>query len=325
MDISKIKVAFLGVSHWHVPLYLSAVEQDGMQVAAVSDANEEFARHFARRLHCPYYTDYEILMDECKPDFVFAFDRHCDMPRLARAILERGIPFSIEKPLGLCTADVEGIYQLVQEKGIFCSIPLIWRYSEIVRRLRRCLQDEEPLHFAFQFIAGPPSRYLKSSGWMLERGLAGSGCMTNLGVHFIDLALLLSGSERAEVLSSVFQYGAPCDVETYASALMRLSCGASFALETGYQYPMDAESKRDNRWVIVTKRGYYIMGVGCFEFRQNGKAPVRISMDTDSDSYYRIYAVDSLLEYMSGKKPTAGLPELIRVRRVLDDIIVKAQ
>ena len=154
MDISKIRVAFLGVSHWHVPLYLRAIEQDGMQVVAVSDSNEEIARCFAKQLGCPYYTDYEKLMDECRPEFVFAFDRHCEMPRLARAILERGIPFSIEKPLGLCTADVEDIHRLAQEKGVFCSIPLIWRYSEIVHQLQQRLQEERPLHFAFQFI-GP--------------------------------------------------------------------------------------------------------------------------------------------------------------------------
>ena len=86
-NIRKLKLAFLGVSHWHVPLYLEAVEKEGLFVAAVSDPDEALAGRFAARLGCKAYTDAEKLLDEVKPDFVFAFDMHCRMPALAELLI----------------------------------------------------------------------------------------------------------------------------------------------------------------------------------------------------------------------------------------------
>ena len=100
-NINNLKLAFLGVSHWHVPLYLEAVKTEGLCVAAVSDTDPACAERVGRELGCSAYMDALELMDKEKPDFVFAFDMHCRMPALAEAIIERKIPFSIEKPLGL--------------------------------------------------------------------------------------------------------------------------------------------------------------------------------------------------------------------------------
>ena len=36
-SIQDLKLAFIGVSHWHVPLYLRAVKSDSLNVVAVSD------------------------------------------------------------------------------------------------------------------------------------------------------------------------------------------------------------------------------------------------------------------------------------------------
>lgn len=323
--LKDIKTALIGVSHWHAPLYLRAVEQDGLQVVAVSDENQEIAGTYGQELGCRVYQDYRELLDKEQPDFIFAFEKHCNMPRLAREIIARGIPFTIEKPLGLCAQDVEEVMRLAQEKKVFCAIPLTWRYSDIVRQLKAEIRPEDILHISFKFIAGPTGRYLATSPWMLQKKETGSGCMTNLGVHFIDLALMLTENTTAQVLGSIFQYGSEYDVETYAAALLKTPGGSSVAIETGYAYPMDEESKRDNRWNIVTRRGYYTMGAGYFEFRRHGEPAVTVRMDTDSDSYYRIFAVESIREWQEGKEPSVGLEHLLNVRRVLDEIIKSAE
>lgn len=177
---------------------------------------------------------------------------------------------------------------------------------------------------SFKFIAGPPSRYLEISPWMLNKKNAGGGCMTNLGVHFIDLALLLANAKFARVLGSSFSYSCSYDVEDYAVSLIKLESGATLELETGYAYPMDELSKGDNLWTIVTKKGYYSLGVCYFEIREFGSAIKRVAMDIDSDSYYSVFVYDSLCEYLQGKSPTVGLNELLITRGVLDDIILTA-
>jgi predicted dehydrogenase len=206
----------------------------------------------------------------------------------------------------------------------FCAIPFVWRYSDLVRNFRARVSPADIIHLAFRFVAGPPSRYKEFSPWMLHKATAGGGCMTNLGVHFIDLALLLTASESAEVLAAAFHYVAGNDVEDYATALLSLSSGASLAVETGYAYPMDEAGKRDNRWNIVSRKGYYTLDVGFFEAREFGHPTVLRDMDTDSDVYYATFAAQTLGEYATGLAPTCGLDDMVKTRSVLDAIMAEA-
>ena len=318
-------MSFIGVSHWHVPLYLRAVERYGLKAISVFDPNADTARRVASGLGCPSFTHIDDLLHHKRPDFVFAFGRHCDMPAIAKSLISLKIPFAIEKPVGLNVAQVREVLESAARADVFCSIPFIWRFSAIVRQLRERIAPEDVVHMHFRFIAGPPSRYLESSPWMLERQAAGGGCMTNLGVHFIDLALFLSGSQAAAVDSARFHRSWGYEVEDYAVSLMRLSSGATLGLETGYAYPTDAASHADNRWTIVTRNGYYSVGAGSVEFREFGEAGVsRLAADTDADTYYPSFVRESLNECLCGAAPTAGLHDMLRVRAILDDIIAMA-
>ena len=317
--IQDLKLAFIGVSHWHVPLYMRAVTSDGLQVAAVSDPNLELARHVAAPLGCRAYTDAVELLDKTKPDFVFAFAPHFEMPDLALELIKRKIPFAIEKTLGLCAADVERVMQAAAENQVFCAIPFVWRYSDLIQDFKKRVNPKDIIHFNFRFVAGPPSRYLATSRWMLETRLAGGGCMTNLGVHFLDMAMYLTDCTDAEVLASIYQRQTEYDIECYASSLLRFKTGASMELETGYAYPMEV-TQRDNRWNIVTKDGYYTLEQDYFEERVYGQKTIRRVMSTDSDVYYPVFVRETLRQYLAGEQPRAGLKDMLAVRRVLDEM-----
>ena len=310
-----MRIAFLGVSHWHVPLYFAGIPEGS--IVAVSDPDAAIADRFAKQLNCACYTDWRKLLDEVKPEFCFAFARHCDMKELALELVARGVPFTMEKPMGMSAADVEEIIAAADKKNAFCAIPFVWRYSDTVAQLKESLLHGKIIHMSYRFIAGPPSRYLKTSPWMLHADTAGGGCMTNLGVHFIDMALNLSNSDGAEVLASAWQYG-EYDIETYATSLLKLSSGATLTLETGYAFPMEDGVQRENRWTIVTEQGYYTLADNNLEVREYGKPVVNIPLSTDSDVYYPKFAAASLDDYANGRRPRAALPEMLTTRRILD-------
>lgn len=317
--IQDLKLAFIGVSHWHVPLYLRAVHSDHLNVVAVSDDNEDLAKSTAATLGCPAYTDAIELLDREKPAFVFAFAPHHAMPELALELIRRKIPFAIEKPLGLCAGDVERVMAAAEKDHVFCAIPFVWRYSDLVRSFKAKTAPEDIVHLAFKFVAGPPSRYLATSPWMLKTETAGGGCMTNLGVHFLDMAMYLTDCTDAKVLSSAYHRHTEYDIECYATSLLQFKNGASLSLETGYAYPMEV-TQRDNRWNIVTKNGYYTLEQDYFEERVYGEKTIRRVMSTDSDVYYPIFVRETLRQYLEGEKPLAGLPEMLAVRKVLDEM-----
>ena len=322
MTNTKLKIALLGVSHWHVPLYLPGLPENS--VVAVSDDNESITNKFARKYNCPAYRDYRQMITDTRPDFVFAFAPHHRMKEVAEYLLEENISFSIEKPAGLNAGEVEALYDYAEKKGAFCAIPFVWRYSDTVNDLKSKYLTSNIVHMSYKFVAGPPSRYIESSPWMLSQKTAGGGCMTNLGVHFIDMALYLTDSNYADTLSSIYQYGKEYDIETYATSMLRLDAGASLLLESGYAYPMTEDSKRENRWTIVTENGYYILADNNLEIREYAKEPANVPLNTDSDVYYAIFAETSLNDFIAGNKPRASLGEMLAVRRILDEMNGKA-
>lgn len=318
----NIKIALMGVSHWHLPLYLPGLPDNS--VVGISDDNIVLARSYAQRYGCPAYQDYGQMIMETKPDFVFAFAPHYRMKEAAQYLLQLGIPFSMEKPAGLNAGEVESLYELCEKKNGFCSIPFVWRYSDTVNDLKNKYLSSPITHMSYRFIAGPSSRYLETSSWMLSKRTAGGGCMTNLGVHFIDMALFLNDCCSAHTLASAYQYSSPYDIETYATSLLKLPGGASLLLESGYAYPMWEESKRENRWTIVTENGYYVLAENRLEIREYDTKPVSVPLNTDSDVYYAVYTKTTLSDWMTGTKPRASLKEMLDVNRILDEMNAKA-
>ena len=144
--------------------------------------------------------------------------------------------------------------------------------------------------------------------------------MTNLGVHFIDMALYLTDSNKAKALASVYQYSKNYDIEIYASSMLSLPNGASLILESGYAYPMTEHEKRENRWTIVTEDGYYILAENNLEMRVFGQQTQNISLNTDSDPYYEIFARTTLKDFINGTVPRASLKEMLETRIILDDM-----
>lgn len=316
MKALELKIAVIGVSHWHVPLYMNGLGN----VVAVSDNQAHIAKQYAQKIGCPYYTDYRQLVETEKPDFAFAFAPHSEMKALSLYLIERGIPFSMEKPMGLNFDEVQEVAEAAEKNASFIAIPFVWRYSDTVQQLKERILNTRILHMSFKFVAGPPSRYLATSRWMLSRKTAGGGCMTNLGVHFLDMALYLTDSTDAQVQSSLYQYGREYDIELYASSMLKMSTGASLILETGYAYPMDDHSKRENRWTIVTENGYYTLAENRLEAREYGKSVVDIPLNTDSDVYYPIFVQTTLDDYVNGRRPRASIAEMLKVRKILDDM-----
>ncbi len=318
-----MKIALLGVSHWHLPLYLPGLPKGS--VVGISDDNIQIAVAIAKPYGCPVYQDYKTMILETKPDFVFAFAPHYKMKEVSLYLLNAGIPFSMEKPCGLNSVEVEELYNTCEQKNGFVSIPFVWRYSDTVNDLKNKYLKKPIVHMSYRFIAGPPSRYLATSKWMLSKETAGGGCMTNLGVHFIDMAMYLTDSTCAETLASSYQYASEYDVETYATSLLKLPTGASLLLESGYAYPMSEDLKRENRWTIVTENGYYILAENKLEMREYGVEPAIVPLNTDSDVYYGIYTKTTLNDMISGTRPRASLKEMLDTSRILDAMNAKAK
>lgn len=125
-----MKIAIFDVSHWHFPLYLSALQDPGVEVIGISDTASFAGQKFASQLNTKLFASNEDLLDE-DFDFALVFSRHSDMAALAERLITRGVPFLIEKPCGVNLQEVSRIRQLSEERGVYVSVPFILRVSDL--------------------------------------------------------------------------------------------------------------------------------------------------------------------------------------------------
>jgi predicted dehydrogenase len=313
-----MKVALLEASHWHVPLYLDPLDASGIEVVAVSDAEqvqgEAVAARYGSRL---YQTSYELLERE-KVDFAFAFGRHSEMPAIAEALISRKIPFALEKPCGVNMSQVTRLRKLAEQANVYCAIPFIFRISDLLAALKDA-EGHIPSDFnymSFRFIVGAPDRYeAAGAGWALDPAFSGGGSTINVATHFIDLFRLLTGKEVARVSAIMHSRTHQWD-------------GVVGLVETGYSFPSTSDEQREFSYTLSSDRMYARSGPDRIEIRDRnnlaaGTRSLRIR--TETDVYYPLFVKRVLAESRAGAKPLASLRDAEAMMQIMDAAYASAR
>ncbi|MFI4987107.1 MAG: Gfo/Idh/MocA family protein [Alphaproteobacteria bacterium] len=315
-----MRIAIFDAGHWHFPLYLEALGGPEVEVIGVSDSENFAGREIAARLRCPLIASNEALLRE-EFDFALVFSRHSVMPAIAGQLIEKGKPFLIEKPCGIARAEVARLRERAARAGVFVAVPFIFRVSELVKRLADAgLAGDGYQHLAFRFIAGPIGRYERMGcSWMLDARFAGGGAAINLGVHFFDLIVALTGQPITRVSAVTRRYRADVSVEEQAAFVVTTAAGQIGLVETGYLYPSDAQDQRDFSFSL-SHSSVYIQGQGDHiaikDHRHLTRTFSRIEYNTDR--YYPVFLRRALDDLSAGRPPVAGLLEAEQALAVVE-------
>ena len=316
-----MKIAIIEASHWHVPLYLDALEMDeAAQVVAVSDETSTRGPAIAARFAATHHDDWRQLVAEEQIDFAFVFGRHSQMYDIAVDLIERGIPFAIEKPAGLSGAQVSALSDMALLRNHFVAVPLIFGFSSLIRELRTAADPADWRHMSFRFIAGPISRYVDAHcNWMLEGSKAGGGCTINLAVHCIDVFQRLAGSNVRTVSARMIRDTSIADVEIYSVLTMQTDTGQLCTVETGYTYPGGTREQREFNFSLGSTGSYVQSTIGGLRTTSHAAGIVReILLDLNTDIYYAEFVRRSLRDFQEQREPAAGLADLTAIMRIVD-------
>lgn len=305
-----MKIAIFDVSHWHFPLYLSALQDPGIDVVGISDTASFAGPKFAEQLNSKLFASNDDLFNE-EFDFALVFSRHSEMAGLAERLITRGVPFLIEKPCGLNLREVSRLRQLSEEHGVYVSVPFILRVSDLASRLSVAegFTHEGYQHLSFRFIVGPVARYERGGcGWMLDRNLAGGGSTLNVGVHFIDLISTLTNSPITEVSAQMRTYRPDVTVEEQAAFTCRNAAGQIGVIETGYLYPSTADDQRDFAFSISHSASYVRGFLDQFFRKSRDQQQGRFdTVEYNTDAYYSTFLRRCWTDLQAGQPPVAGL------------------
>jgi predicted dehydrogenase len=312
-----MRIVLIGVSHWHTPFYLDpALEMSDVTIVGVSDPDPERAAPIAAQAKCPAFTDYQEMCAKLRPDFAFALGRHCDMAEEARFLIASGIPFAMEKPCAISSAEAHDIADRAAAANVFAAVPFVFRYCPLIDTIREVAGDDALQYLGFKFIGGMVDRYRQQRvEWMLDRATAGGGPLLNLGIHFMDLCRVLLGDAALQGDNALQVTGAAISnrtaglsIEDHAMVLMQ-GGGATCMVETGYLYPAP-NSVFDMHYSIRTARHYFAArDDSMLEIVTDDRQRSTRAMKLTNVYFYPAFVRDTLRRLRDGQRPVADLAD----------------
>ncbi|MFD1107364.1 Gfo/Idh/MocA family protein [Sphingobium olei] len=256
VDLDRPRIGFLGVG-WIGRNRMEAMLASGrIEVAAIADAvpgnSEEAARLAPDAVLCD---SLDALLDQHLDGLVIATPSALHADQSIRA-LERGVPVFCQKPLGRNLAEVKAVIAAARSVDRLLGVDLSYRGTAGMRAIRERVRAGELGHIhaidlVFHNAYGP------DKPWFYDPALSGGGCMMDLAVHLIDLALWTLDFPAVESISAdLFAKGRPLSdratqVEDLGFATLRLAGGtmvrvaASWHLHAGQDAVIAADFHGD--------------------------------------------------------------------------------
>jgi predicted dehydrogenase len=154
--------------------------------------------------------------------------------------LEAGAAVFCQKPLGRNAAEVEKVLAAARRADRLLGVDLSYRYTEGMRAVREQVRSGAlgPIYAAnlvFHNAYGP------DKPWFYDLALSGGGCVIDLGIHLVDLALWTLDFPRVTGVSSrLYAKGRPLQpggIEDFASATLDLEGGATVQIACSWNLP----------------------------------------------------------------------------------------
>jgi predicted dehydrogenase len=322
----KPRLGFLGVG-WIGRNRLESLARSGVaEVVAVADSTPENAEAAARLAGCPVVGSLDQLLDIDLDGIVIATPSALHAEQ-AESVLERGIAVFCQKPLGRTADETLRVVEAACHADRLLGVDLSYRFVEGSRRIRELVRsgDLGSVHAAdlvFHNAYGP------DKPWFYDPLLSGGGCVIDLGIHLVDLALwILEGAAVVRVSSHLFAQGKPLQsgvaaVEDFAVSELILDSGAVVRLACSWNLPAGCDAVIQASF-FGDAGGATLSNVGgsFYDFaadRLRGTARERLCSPPDAWSGRAIVDWATRLAEGAGFDPAAR--QLVDVAAVLDAI-----
>lgn len=156
--------------------------------------------------------------------------------------LEAGKAVFCQKPLGRNREETKRVVEAARAADRLLAVDLSYRHTRAMQEVYHQVQsgalgDIYAVELTFHNAYGP------DKAWFYDPKLSGGGCVIDLGVHLVDLALwCLNFPETEKVSSSLYSKGkritaADGKVEDYATASIDLQTGTHLQLSCSWNLP----------------------------------------------------------------------------------------
>jgi predicted dehydrogenase len=324
---TKPRLGFLGVG-WIGRHRMGAIAESGVaEIVAMADASEtalERAREHAPK--CAIASSLEELLDAELDGIVIATPSAMHAAQTIEA-LEHGVAVFCQKPLARTAAETRRVIEAARVADRLLGVDLSYRFTNGMQRIRDLARRGElgsiyAVDLVFHNAYGP------DKPWFFDPRLSGGGCVIDLGIHLVDLALWTLDFPRvARATSRLFAHGEPLrdaltQVEDFAEARLDLHGGATVRLACSWNLPAGRDAVIEASF-YGTNGGASMRNVNgsFFDFRaERFRGTARETLSEPPDAWGGRAAVEWARELECGNRFDPGIEHLVDVAAALDAI-----
>lgn len=246
------RLGFIGIGWIGLHRMQALIDSGAAQVAAIADPSSEALENAAKLAsQAARISSLDDLLAESSRaalpggalDGVVIATPSALHARQAIAALEHGLPVFCQKPLARTADEARQIVQTAQRVDRLLGVDFSYRHTAAYRAIDQLIRAGE-LGDLFALDLTFHNAYAPGKSWCLDPALAGGGCMIDLGVHLVDLALLTLGCPAVEVTAcDMYARGIPIkpadrarSIEDYATATLRTSSGQSIRIACSWNF-----------------------------------------------------------------------------------------
>ncbi|HWF18315.1 MAG TPA: Gfo/Idh/MocA family oxidoreductase, partial [Verrucomicrobiae bacterium] len=187
----------------------AVAQSDLAEIAAVADAAPEAAANAATQFPGAVAVKSVEEILELELDGVVIATPSALHAEQAILALERGMAVFCQKPLARNESETRRVIDAARAADRLLAVDLSYRFMSQVQKVRGLVCEGElgnvyAADLVFHNAYGP------DKPWFYDRHLSGGGCVIDLGIHLVDLALWMLDFPRVtNVTSRLFSQGKP--------------------------------------------------------------------------------------------------------------------
>jgi predicted dehydrogenase len=233
------RLGFVGTG-WIGRHRLQAVHASGLaEVAAVTDAARGAAEEAAQGSGARVAASLDELLRMDLDGLVIATPSALHAEQCLAA-LDHGLSVFCQKPLARTAGETRLVVDAARRARRLLGVDFCYRRTRAMEAVRQVLDSGE-LGAVFAVDLTFHNAYGPDKPWFYDARLSGGGCVIDLGIHLVDLALWALGDPVVENVSSrLFAGGVPLpaqprEVEDFAQARLDLAGGAVVRLACSWK------------------------------------------------------------------------------------------
>jgi predicted dehydrogenase len=250
---ARPRLGFLGVG-WIGRHRMQALASEGfVEIAAIADPSRE--RREAALALAPEAKACEHLgrLLELGLDGVVIATPSALHAEHCLAALGHGIPVFCQKPLARDALETRQVVRAAREANCLLGVDFSYRHTAAIRAIRDVLRAGGigrvfAVDLVFHNAYGP------DAAWFYDRAASGGGCVIDLGIHLVDLALWMLDFPAVDAVDSrLLCGGAPIEgdghaVEDYAAVQLGLAGGISVRLTCSWRISAGRDAVIEAAW-----------------------------------------------------------------------------